>query len=237
MSKIMWIGGPLTNRVVKDKLLEIKHPETKVEVVSRKKGPEHLMYRYYEALVIPEILYIIKKAERDGYDGAIIGCFYDPGLYDAKEIVDTMVVTAPAEACTHLAATMGYKFSVIVNENLCIPQMMDNIVLYGLKDKVASFKSLEIGILDLHKNEEFTIQRIKDKAKEAVEKDRAEVIILGCTVQSGFYKEIQDYIGVPVIDPVIATFKYAEYLVELKNKFGWLHSKKYGFKSPPNNEL
>lgn len=240
MSKILWInpvGTDAYDKMFREGLAEIKQPQTQVDVVSLKKGPMHLEYRYYEALIIPETLHLIKQAENDGYDAAVIGCFYDPGLYDAKQIVDNMVVTAPEEACVHLAATMGYKFSVIVTEDLCIPQMMGNVVSYGLKDKVASFKSLGMGVHDLHKDEKKTIEILKSKAKEAVEKDGAEVIVLGCTIQFGFYKELQDYLNVPVIDAIIAPFKYAEFLAELKDRFGWMHSKKYGFQSPPVSEI
>ncbi|AYO31766.1 hydantoin racemase [Biomaibacter acetigenes] len=240
MSKILWINPVGTDdfdKAIKDALDEIKQPQTQVDVVSLKRGPRHLEYRYYEALVIPETLHLIKQAEKDGYDAAVIGCFYDPGLHDAREIVEKMVVTAPAEACMHIAATLGHKFSIIVGRDKWIPQMMDNVVLNGLKDKLASFKSLGLGVYDFHADEKVTIQKLKDAAKEAVEKDGAEAIILGCTIQFGFYKELQEYVKVPVIDAIIGPFKYAEFLVELKDKFGWLHSKKYGFETPPLFEI
>lgn len=239
MGKILWIN-PLVNdfdKLMKEALDAIKQPQNQVDVVSIKKGPRHLEYRYYEALVIPEMLHIIKQAEKDGYDAAVIGCFYDPGLHDAREIVDNMIITAPAEACMHIAATLGHKFSIIVGREKWIPQMMDNVILNGMKDKLASFKSLGLGVLDFHANEKITAQRIKEKAIEAVEKDGAEVLILGCTFQFGFYKEIQEYVKVPVLDAIITPFKYAELLIELRDKFGWLHSKKYGYETPPISEI
>jgi allantoin racemase len=240
MGKILWInpvGTTAFDEAIKEYLEKIKRPETIVNVVSLNRGPMHLEYRYYEALVLPDTLHLIKKAEKEGYDAAIIGCFYDPGLHEAREIVDKMIVTAPAEACLHIAATLGHRFSIIVGRNKWIPQMMDTVIIYGLKDKLASFKSVDLGVYDFHKDENLTIQRLKNAAKEAVEKDGAEVIILGCTIQFGFYKELQEYIGVPVIDSVIAPFKYAEFLIELRNKFGWSHSKKYAFEKPPISEI
>lgn len=95
----------------------------------------------------------MKSAEKEGYDAAVIGCFYDPGLMEAREILDKMVVTAPAEASMHIAATMGHKFSIIVGRNKWIPQMMENVVNCGLKDKFASFKSVGLGVCDFHKDE------------------------------------------------------------------------------------
>ncbi|NLC63002.1 MAG: hydantoin racemase [Thermoanaerobacterales bacterium] len=240
MSKILWInpvGTDVFDADIKKALESIKRPGMQVDVVSLKRGPKHLEYRYYEALIIPDTLHLLKQAEKDGYDGAVIGCFYDPGLMDAREMLSKMVVTAPEEACVHIAATLGHRFSVIVTEDLCIPQMMDNVTVYGLKDKLASFKSLGLGVYDLHADEQETIRRLKDRAKEAVEKDKAEVIVLGCTIQFGFYKELQEYLNVPVIDAIVAPYKYIEFMVELKQKFGWLHSKRYGFESPPVKEI
>ncbi len=240
MAKILWInpvGTDMFDQSIKDALLEIKRPETQLDVVSLDKGPTHLEYRYYEALVLHDTLHLVKKAEKDGYDGAVIGCFYDPGLHDAREILDNMVITAPAEACMHIAATLGHKFSVIVGRDKWIPQMMDNVVLNGLKDKLASFKSLGLGVHDFHADENVTVEKLKIAAKEAVEKDKAEAIILGCTIQFGFFKELQEYVNVPVIDAIVAPFKYTEFLIELKQKFGWLHSKRYGFESPPLEEM
>ncbi|MDI3480998.1 MAG: hypothetical protein PWQ97_653 [Tepidanaerobacteraceae bacterium] len=240
MAKIMWInpvGTDIFDKPILNMLNDVKQPCTQVEVVSLKKGPLHLDYRYYEALVVPDILNIIKSAEKQGYDAAIIGCFYDLGLKEAREIAEKMIITAPAEACMHIAATMGHRFSIITGREKNIPQMMDNVVLSGMKDKLASFKPLGLGVHDYHKDENMVVQRLKEKAKEAVEKDGAEVVVLGCTIQFGFFKELQEYVGVPVIDAVLAPFKYAEFLVELKDRFGWLHSKKNAFEAPPASEI
>ena len=222
---------------LKEGLERIKHKETEVEFIHLNRGPRHLEYRYYESLIIPDLLHIIKDLEKKNYDAAIIGCFYDPGLLAAKEISNRIIITAPAEASIHLAATLGYKFSIIVGREKWIPRMMENIEFYGLKDKLASFKTLGLGALEFNKDEVSTKKKLKEKAIEAVEQDRAEVIVLGCTMQFGFYKELQEYIKVPVIDPIIASFKYAEYLVELRDRFGWQISKRYAFESPPFSEI
>jgi len=222
---------------LKEGLEGIKHKETEVKFIHLGRGPQHLEYRYYESLIIPDLLHIIKDLEKKNYDAAIIGCFYDPGLLAAKEISNRIIITAPAEASLQLAATLGFKFSIIVGREKWIPRMKENIEFYGLKDKLASFKTLGLGVLEFHKDEAFTKKKLKEKAIEAIEQDRAEVIILGCTMQFGFYKELQEYVKIPVIDPVIASFKYAEYLVELRDRFGWQVSKRCAFESPPFSEI
>jgi allantoin racemase len=148
-----------------------------------------------------------------------------------------MIVTAPAEASLQLAAGLGNSFSIIVGRKKWIPAMRRNVLAYGLGDKLASFRSLELGVLDLHADEGRTKKRLQEAARQAVEEDGAEVVVLGCTVQFGFYRELQDQLGVPVIDVVCAPFKQAEYLVDLRKRFGWSHSKKGGYEKPPEKEI
>ncbi|NLJ99691.1 MAG: hydantoin racemase [Clostridia bacterium] len=231
------VGHSNWDGVVEEYLEEAKNDNTQVDVVSLEKGPHHLEYHYYEALIGQELLNTIKAAERNGYDAAIIGCFYDPFLHEAREICQEMVITAPAESSMQIAAVLGNYFSIMVGRKKWIPKMERNVMEYGFGERLSSFRSLDMGVLDFHADEDFTRQRMIEEAKAAVEEDGAESIILGCTVQSGFYKELQDIIDVPVIDVVLASFKHAEYLVDLRNRFGWGTSKVGGYEGPPCREI
>jgi allantoin racemase len=214
-----------------------KQEGTELTMVALPRGPEHLEYRYYEALVLVDILHLIREAESQGFDAAIIGCFYDTGLQDAREVAEQMVVVAPCEASTRIASTLGDKFSIIVGRRKWIPQMRENVIRYGMGERLASFKSVDLGVLDFHQDEQETARRFREVAREAVEHDGAEVLILGCTATYGFYRELQEELGVPVIDPMIAAFKTAEFAAELKNRLGWSHSKIGGYESPPPEEF
>jgi len=239
-NRILWInpiGSSDFDQPIQEFLSAAKDPDTEFDVVSLERGPRHLEYHYYEALILPDTLHMIKRAEKEGYDAAVIGCFYDPGLREAREITDSLIVTAPAESCMHIATSLGHTFSIIVGRDKWIPKMHENVVHYGFKDRLASFKSVGLGVYDFHKDEAETAKRLKAVAKEAVEKDRAEVIILGCTIQFGFYKELQEYLGVPVIDAILGAFKYAEFLVELRKRFGWSQSKIGVYEQPPIEEI
>ncbi len=214
-----------------------KQETTDLTMVALPRGPEHLEWRYYEALVLVDILHLVREAERQGFDAAVIGCFYDVGLQAAREVVERMAVVAPCEASVHLASTLGHKFSVIVGRRKWIPEMMENVVHYGMKERLASFKSVDLGVLEFHQDEEETARRFVQVGREAIERDGAEVLVLGCTATYGFYRELQKELGVPVIDSMIAAFKTAEFAAELKNRFGWSHSKIGGYESPPPGEF
>jgi allantoin racemase len=214
-----------------------KREGTELTMVNLPRGPEHLEYRYYEALVLVDILHLIKEAEGQGFDAAVIGCFYDVGLQAAREVAERMVVVAPCEASVHIASTLGDKFSIIVGRRKWIPEMMENVVHYGMKDRLASFKSVDLGVLEFHQDEAETARRFIQVGREAIERDGAEVLVLGCTATYGFYRELQEELGVPVIDSMIAAFKTAEFAAELKNRLGWSHSKIGGYESPPPEEF
>ena len=208
-----------------------------MDVVSLGRGPKHLEYHYYEALILTDVLHLVKRAEKEGYDAAIPGCFYDPGLREAREITDRIVVTAPAEASMLIAATLGHRFSIIVGRKKWIPKMHENVVNYGLVERLASFESVDLGVEDFRKDKEETERRLTEAAQRAVEERLAEVIILGCGLQYGFYQVLQKKLGVPVIDVVVAALKHAEMGIELRQRFGWGHSKRYEYESPPTDEI
>ena len=238
--KILYINPVGTRENDASMTLELRRAAergTKVDLTSLKRGPWHIEYHYYESLVLPDLLHEVKAAENQGYDGVVLGCFYDLGLQEAREISERIVVTSPAESTMLLACSLGYKFSVIVGRKKWIPQMMDNVVKCGLKDRLASFRVINMGVLDFQRDHSKTNRRQLEEGRRAVEADGAEVIILGCTVEFGFWRELQKRLGVPVLDPVITPLKYAEYLVTLRDRFGWSHSKVGSYESPPLGEI
>jgi allantoin racemase len=234
--RILWIDPVIDDGVfpalVKDLSREICSPEVEVDVINLKEGPSTLEYFSVEADVIPEVVKLVKDASNAGYDGAVLGCFFDPGLRAAREVSGNMVVTAPAESTMLLASVLGYKFSVLIGRKKWIPRMMENVLVYGLKDRLASFKPMDIGVAQMQEDHGQTRNLMIQAARDAINKDGAEVIILGCTNEYGFYKELQSELRVPVIDPVIAPIKFAEYLIEMKNRFNWHLSRIGDYQGP-----
>jgi len=238
--RILWInpgGTDLFNRSIKEYLERYKDADTEVSVVSMHRGPHHLEYQYYCALAIPDILHKIKEAEKEGFDGAVIGGFYDLGLQEAREVTKDFVVTAPAEACLHIATTLGDSFSILTGHERWVPVIRDKVIKYGFQSHLASFKAINMGVLDFHVDEAKTLTRLLAVGREAIEKDKANVLILGCTIEFGFFLELQDKLKVPVLDPVLAPFKYAEFLIALKELFNWTHSKYLRYETPPSCEI
>jgi len=116
MLRILWInplGTDMYDEHIRKIIEEIKRPDVEATIVHLSKGPIHIEYHYYEHLAMGEVLQWVSWAEKEDYDGVVIGCFYDTGLREAREIVSIPVI-APAEACMHVASTLGHKFSILV---------------------------------------------------------------------------------------------------------------------------
>lgn len=234
--RILWINPMRTNNEFNRKILDyinnVKEEDTYVDVVSLNKGPEFLNYHYLEALVLLEILNLVRMAEKENYDGVVIGCFFDSGLRQAREIAKDITVVVPCEASVLIAAGLGYRFSIIVNQRKSIPKMHENVSNYGIAGCLASFESIELDISEIHKDRKETEKRMFDAAMRAVNEKLAEVIILGCTVHYGIYKELQKKLKVPVIDPIVASIKHAEFMIKIRKSLNWGYSKINDCKSP-----
>lgn len=238
--RILYIEPTVRDPAKEERLLAylrgFAEPGTEIGIKSLERGTAHVEYHAYAAAAVPEILVDVQDAERDGFDAAVIGCFYDPGLQEAREISHRMPVTAPAESSLHLAAMLGNRFSILVGRRKWIPAMEENVRKYGFASHLASFRDIGMGVLDFHRDPAETRRRLLDAARSAIDKDGAEVIILGCTMQLGFFRELQEALGVPVIDVAVAALKQAEMLAGMR-AWGWTQSKVGGYEAPLPAEL
>ena len=240
--RVRWlnpIGFDAYDAPIGDLLASIKQPGTQLEVVSFELAatPSHLEYRSYEALMSQGIVECARDADRSGIDAMVIGCFYDPALEDAREISGSTVVVAPCSACLSVATQLANRISVLVGRQKWVEQMRERVKHYGLEDRVASFRSLGMGVDEFQRDHAATRARILEEARRAVKEDHAEAIVLGCTIEFGFFEEVQREVGVPVIDAVVAPFKQAEHLAQLKRQFAWAPSRVWSCEPPPEDEL
>lgn len=238
--RILWINPIGTSVFDRDTMYildQVKHIDTHVSVVSlNAERPLHLEYHSYEALVISDIIRLTYAAAPI-YDAIVIGCFYDVGLREAREVSGKAIIVAPCQSATAIASNLGNTFSVLVGRRKWIPKMRENIHLYGHGQRLVSMRPLDLGVHDFQADGSLTSERLITEGRKAVEEDGAEVLILGCTAEYGFYRLMQKELGVPVIDAVLAPFKYAEFLAEVGFKLDWRPSRKWGSEAPPHHEV
>jgi allantoin racemase len=240
--KLRWLN-PITmphydepmGRMIKS----IVNSNTQVEVVSLDNPVkmDNLEYRYYESLIWGDIARVAYDADTSDVDAMVIGCFYDPALEDCREICQNTIVVAPCQASMQVAANVANKFSVIVGQVKWIEQMTERAHRYGFQNYLDSMRSVDIAANALQCDTEYTTKRILEEGRKAMEEDHAEALILGCTCNFGLAEKVQDILGIPVIDPLIAAVKMAESLANLKRNFGIKPSNKWSSQAPPVDEM
>lgn len=241
--KIMYlspVGMSAYDPVFADMARRHKLPQTEVHITSLPAdtgGFTHIEFRAYEAMVTRGIIRAVRAAAREGFDALAIGCFYDTALHDAREISGDMIVTAPCQSSCEIAASLSNRFGVIVGRRKWVHQMHSTVREHGHEHRLSGFYHVELGVDDFQKDHVETERRLIAAGRKAVEEDFAEALILGCTLEVGFYKEVEKALGVPVIDPSIAALKRAEYAAALKHDCGWKPSRKWSSEAPSEEEM
>jgi allantoin racemase len=205
-------------------------PGTEVDSVGIARGPSSIECRYDEILAIPEIVKRVKEAEDEGINACVVNCFGDPGVRASREVVKIPVL-GPCESSLLVASSMCDKFSVITVLKSVSGLIEENARIYGLAEKLASVRAVDIPVLDLHGNEEKTAKLLYEEGRKALEEDDAEVLILGCTGMTGMAERLSKELGVHVLDPLPTAVKFAEMFAGL----GLSHSK-LTFPYPPEKE-
>ena len=200
-----------------------------VDIRENQKGPSSIESAYEEYLSIPETLTQVVNAEKEGYGGVILGCFGDPGIDAARELVSIPVV-GPGESSMLVAALLGHRFSIVTVLDSVIPSLERLAIISGIDSKLASVRSADIPVLELGKDPHTAKERMLAEAKKAKEHDRADVIVLGCMSMAflGVSDEMQKILGIPVVNPALVALKVLEGLMSAH----LTHSKK-AYPYPP----
>lgn len=228
------------DQIFADMARDHKLPGTEVHVTALPKTHyafSHIEFRTYEALVTRGILRAVRAAAAEGFDALAIGCFYDTGLHEAREISEKMIITAPCIASCEIAASLSNRFGIIVGRRKWVNQMQSTVHEYGHGHRLAGFYDVGLSVDDFQKDHAETSRRLISAGRKAVDDGGAESLILGCTMEVGFYKQVEEELGVPVIDPSIAALKRAEYAAILKRQCGWIPSRKGSCEAPSEREL
>lgn len=188
-------------------------PGTTVVAMNPTAGPRSIEGIYDELLSSPGTLELAISHMND-FDAFVIACYSDhPTIYALREITEKPVLGI-AEASMYVACMLGYSFSVVTTNEEWEPLLRDAVRHYGLADRCASVRSTRMPVLALEQSSPAeTTSLILKAARQAIAEDDAEVICLGCAGMAGMNEELQDALGVPVLDGVVCALKLLEGLV------------------------
>jgi allantoin racemase len=178
----------------------------------------------------------------DGHDSAIIGCFNDPGLQEARESLSIPVIGV-GEAGMFLACMLGRNFGVVTVRKKLIPIIEENIKRYGLESRLIRRDPIRSCELDeklypamFELPAKVAVPPFEEQAKRMVE-DGAEVVVAGCAslgpaLSLAGYNKVEGT-RVPVINATAAAVKFAEAAAYLSANLGTTTSKALKYQPLP----
>lgn len=157
------------------------------------------------------------RAEEDGFDAVCVNSMSDSGVAGLRSRLSIPVIGTAAPTY-HLASQLGRTFSIL--------SMWDNwrwlydkvLTETGLRHRLASIRAIGVppDTADLLAGKEDTVfPLLLDAARQAIEIDGADVLILGSTTMHQSHRYLRDNLDVPVLNPGLIAFKTCETLLDL----------------------
>lgn len=234
---IMW-------NAMSEHIINLSFSETNIEFGYLSSASYFVASKYMELLNNVQILDELIRSEAKGYDAAIIGCFNDPGLWEARESLSIPVIGVGETAMT-LAGMLGRNFGVVTVRKKLIPIIEDNILRYGLESRTIHKSPIRSCELDekrypamFSNPAEVAIPPFEKQALALME-DGAEVVVAGCASlgpalsRAGYNKVTGTRI--PVINATAVAVKFAETMGYLNRGFGISTSKALKYQSLPKS--
>lgn len=202
--------GKLRQRV--DLLKSRARPDTQISMECPQENNIHIDSMLDVALDAPEIVEMALRAEKNGFDAVGLYCFSDPGIAACRECLSIPVIGG-GQAAVLTAACFGNSFSVITTSKRRVSQKIEFIRTCGVDmTRLASVHSIEFPVESGNCSGE-TLSSLVQTARQCVERDGADVVILGCLSFAGLAGNVSAAVGVPVVDPAFSLVNMAELAV------------------------
>jgi allantoin racemase len=221
--RILSIGNvygyaPGVSERVEANLATKKDPDTEIIRRQVKRGTTLIASRADKLIAGYNVVVEALQARTEiDFDAIFVGCFADTGIVELRELFDVPVM-GPYQACVHVAALLGRRFSIVTVSNYARETMEDLAAYYGVKEKLASVRYLEMTPLELgkHVEEHSVADDFVQVAKQCVEEDGADVILPGCGYFSYNIDNIRAKLTAVVLDPTEVPIRMLETLVKMR---------------------
>jgi allantoin racemase len=197
-------------------------PDVDVAVRDVPTGPASIESALEEYLSVAPTAALLRDAEEEGFDAAVLGCFGDPGLDALREITTRMPVVGPGEAAFHVATMLGDRFGIVTVAYGVVSPLRHLVARSGLSERLAGIVVAETSVLDVTGNRDGMIDAVIEQGRALIERRDADVLVLGCMSLAflDITAHLEDELGVPVVNPA----KAGLYTAEMLARAGLRHS-------------
>lgn len=210
-------------RRVKADTTELRHL-----YVQRLRRATDTVFAYPTLLNKLDVLEQVVMAREEGADAVLVACSGDPGVAEARTLLDVPVV-GPMEAALHLAATYGRKVGIVTVQDRTWVEYCEALTdASGLAGRLAGVRSISIPSSQAF-TEGFTqpqsiATEVAAQARKLVEENGANAIVIGSAglsvMASSAGLAAVPEMDVPIFDCLSAGLKVAELRAELQRCLG-----------------
>jgi allantoin racemase len=186
------------------------------------------------------VLNKIMQAAEQGYDAVAIGCFLDPAMQEAREVVP-IPVFGLGETSMLTACMYGHKFSGVAFHSKQSQYYDRKAFEYGLAARHVPFGDLGIDFREVQKG--FTepgamTERFVKECKR-LGAQGAEVILAACATVNAIIRreKINEVDGILILDCNAVLLKTAEAMAELYKSIGLRASRRLLYQRPDGKSL
>lgn len=178
-------------------------PDVGIEGLTNAGAPPAIQGEEDGRAASPGVIAACMDAAARGFDAAIIACFDDTGLAEARAAASIPVVGI-GQAAFLTAMLYGGTFTVITTLPGSVPVIERNITTYGLSAACARVRASGLPVLSLEDAPDTARATLSACASLAAADDGASALVLGCAGMAAFGPSMQAASGLPAIDGVAA---------------------------------
>ena len=168
-----------------------------IECITLSEGPFGIeTQEHVESVTLPLRRTVVERTDVDAF---VIACYSDPGITVCREATDKPVFGIQ-ESGILAALSRGERFGVIALGPQSIKRHLRYIRQLGLENRLAAERPLHMSVAAAEDADAYP--RVLQVARELVEKDAADVLLLGCAGMTRHRLPLEQDLAVPVIDPV-----------------------------------
>jgi allantoin racemase len=198
---------------------EVYRDVKEVDIVGIADGKDPLFTFSDVEYNIPGILDRVVLAEQEGYQAAIIGCFGDPGLVAARQMVSIPVI-GPGESALAVASTLGDRIVIFAPGKDLVYAVERTIHEYGYNDKVVDVRCLTMPSEAIGTETEEEKREMAEMCFQAIIENHAHCLVLGCIGFMGFVEAIKSFfeekgISCPIVEPGIIAMEHAKMMLRV----------------------
>ncbi len=168
-----------------------------IECITLSEGPFGIeTQEHVESVTLPLRRTVVERTDVDAF---VIACYSDPGITVCREATNKPVFGIQ-ESGVLAALSRGERFGVIALGPQSIKRHLRYIRQLGLENRLAAERPLHMSVAAAEDADAYP--RVLQVARELVEKDAADVLLLGCAGMTRHRLPLEQDLAVPVIDPV-----------------------------------